>query len=170
MASAKLNVRLATQADPAAVDHALICAPWPTVDLIRRLPAGMREIWVDQALSPAAARCGPLALRQRRIATLKVIAINGVDMHANRVARIVGLSARRGGDHGDCQHRASQYAHREFLRVKPDRAAVRSLIASRNETGKPGIESGKHEASELIPLAGQPRNAVGVPWGIDGPA
>src|SRR5260370_35492395 len=50
-----------------------------------------RKIWIDDALG-GAARCRRVALRQRRVAALVIVAPSGVHMQAHRISRIVRLS------------------------------------------------------------------------------
>jgi hypothetical protein len=77
----------------------------------------LREIWIDEALGGASRR-GRGALSQRRIPACDAAAINGVNLEANRVIRIVGLSPNwHGGrpDHCNHQDRRSEHAHQKLL-------------------------------------------------------
>ena len=85
-----------SQAGPAAQfgsfhDLALVDAAMPP---IARGPLRAREIWIDDALCRAA-RGRRVALWQRRVAAIVIVAPPGPDMQANRVSRIVRLGARR---------------------------------------------------------------------------
>ena len=72
-----------------------------------------RKIWIDDALG-SAARCRRVALRQRRVAALVIVAPPVVHMQANRISRIVRLSAsrRRRQNRRERQNRQSRNAHR----------------------------------------------------------
>src|SRR5438445_12168069 len=64
----------------------------------------LREIWIDEALGGASRR-GRGALSQRRIPACDAAAINGVNLEAHRVIRIVGLSPSwHGGSPDHCNH------------------------------------------------------------------
>src|SRR5450755_161819 len=77
-----------------------------------------RVIRIREALG-AAAGGGCLTLADRRVAAGDVVGTFAVDLHADRIIRVVGLSLeRRGGrDRSDCQDHSNQYAHRGFLRA-----------------------------------------------------
>ena len=59
----------------------------PAMPLITRELFHAREIWIDDALCRAA-RCGRVALRQRRVAAFVIVGLQGIHVKANRIGRI----------------------------------------------------------------------------------
>jgi hypothetical protein len=89
-----------------------------------------RKIWIDDAQG-SAARCRRVALRQRRVAALVIVAPPVVHMQANRISRIVRLSPsrRRRQNRRERQNRQSRNAHRSSSVPAP------AGSSDRNQTG-----------------------------------